>query len=190
MHLLLNQILLLLQEVEPAAEGGEEGSAGLLLPAPEELIAGIVAFSIVFFIVWRWAIPALNTALDRRAAAIQSQYDAAEAAKQEAESLLADYEKQMADAKSEAARLADEARQAADEVKSGIVERAEAEAEQMKARAQDEIAAERERAASELRRQVADLSLDVAERVTGLTLDEDSQRELVDRYIDELGGVS
>ena len=48
----------------------------------------------------------------------------------------------------------------------------------------------RERVAGELRRQVADLSIDVAERVTGLALDEDSQRELVDRYIDELGGLS
>ncbi len=192
MYLLLTQVWSFLQEVEPISEepAEESGGVGLLLPASEELIAGIIAFAIVFFFVWKWAIPALNTTLEARQQAINAQLQAAEAAKQEAESLLADYEKQRADSKAEAARLSEEARDAADAVKSGIIERAETEAEQIKERAQDEIVAERERVAGELRRQVADLSIDVAERVTGLALDEDSQRELVDRYIDELGGLS
>ena len=171
MYVLLTQALLFLQETEQISEEPAEESGGidLLLPATEELIAGIIAFAIVFFFVWKWAIPALNKALEARQAALQAQYDAAEAAKTEAESLRADYERQLADAKAETNRMAEEARDSADEVKAGIIERAEAEAEQIKSRAQDEL---------------------VAERVTGLALDDDSQRELVDRYIDELGGVS
>ncbi|MCH8899708.1 MAG: F0F1 ATP synthase subunit B [Acidobacteria bacterium] len=191
MYVLLTKAYYLLQEVEPISEeGAEESGAALLLPAAEELIAGIIAFSIVFFFVWKWGIPVLNTALEARQQAINSQLEAAEAAKVEAESLLADYERQVANAKAEATQIVEDARGAADEVKTGIVERAEAEAEQIKERAQDELLAERERVAGELRRQVADLSLDVAERVVGLSLDDESQRELVDRYIDELGGVS
>lgn len=191
MYVLLTKAYYLLQEVEPISEEGtEESGAALLLPATEELIAGIIAFSIVFFFVWKWGIPVLNTALEARQQAINSQLEAAEAAKVEAESLLADYERQVANAKAEATQIVEDARGAADEVKTGIVERAEAEAEQIKERAQDELLAERERVAGELRRQVADLSLDVAERVVGLSLDDESQRELVDRYIDELGGVS
>jgi len=191
MYVLLTKAYYLLQEVEPISEEGtEESGAALLLPAAEELIAGIIAFSIVFFFVWKWGIPVLNTALEARQQAINSQLEAAEAAKVEAESLLADYERQVANAKAEATQIVEDARGAADEVKTGIVERAEAEAEQIKERAQDELLAERERVAGELRRQVADLSLDVAERVVGLSLDDESQRELVDRYIDELGGVS
>lgn len=191
MYVLLTKAYYLLQEVEPISEeGAEESGAALLLPAAEELIAGIIAFSIVFFFVWKWGIPVLNTALEARQQAINSQLEAAEAAKMEAESLLADYERQVANAKAEATQIVEDARGAADEVKTGIVERAEAEADQIKERAQDELLAERERVAGELRRQVADLSLDVAERVVGLSLDDESQRELVDRYIDELGGVS
>ena len=56
-------------------------------------------------------------------------------------------------------------------------------------RAQGEIAGEREQVAGELRRQVADLSIGVAEKVVGDSLDDERQRELVDRYIDDLGGV-
>ncbi|GMQ86237.1 MAG: F0F1 ATP synthase subunit B [Acidimicrobiia bacterium] len=191
MYVLLTNAYFLLQEVEPISEEvTEESGAGLLLPATEELIAGIIAFSIVFFFVWKWGIPALNTALEARQQAINTQLEAAEAAKVEAESLLTDYERQIANAKAEAGQIVEDARGAADEVKTGIVERAEAEAEQIKERAKDELSADRERVAGELRRQVADLSIDVAERVVGLSLDDDSQRELVDRYIEELGGVS
>jgi len=74
-------------------------------------------------------------------------------------------------------------------VKADIVARAETEAEQITTRAHDEIEGERERVAGELRREVADLSINVAEKVVGTSLDDDRQRELVDRYIDELGGV-
>ncbi len=192
MYLLLTKAYYLLQEVEPISEEGAEESSGvaLLLPATEELVVSIIAFAIVFFFVWKWGVPALNAALAARQEAINAQLEAAEAAKVEAQTLLADYESQLADAKAEANRIAEEARESADEVKAGIIERAESEAEQIKGRAQDELEAERERVAGELRRQVADLSIDVAERVVGLSLDDESQRELVDRYIDELGGVS
>ena len=43
----------------------EESSSGLelLLPATSELVAGIFAFAIVFFFVWKWALPALDETL-------------------------------------------------------------------------------------------------------------------------------
>jgi F-type H+-transporting ATPase subunit b len=170
--------------------GAEESSGiDLLLPHPDELIAGILAFIIIFFFVWKWAVPAINKTLEARQAAIRSELEAAEAAKVEAQSLLTDYRDQLAGAKTEAEQIVDEARVAGDQVRADIVARAEGEAEQIKARAADEIAGERERVAGELRRQVADLSIDVAEKVVGTSLDDQRQRELVDRYIDELGGV-
>ena len=179
--------VLLAQEAEPAAE--ESGGVTLLLPAPEELIAGIIAFAIVFFFIWKWAVPALNKTLEARQAAIAAQLESAEKAKVEAESLLTDYQSQLAGAKGEAAQIVSDARDSGEAVKADIIARAETEADQMKSRADDEIDVERERVASDLRRQVADLSVDVAEKIVGESIDIDAQRELVDRYIDELGGV-
>lgn len=170
-------------------ESGESGGIDLLLPASEELIAGIIAFSIVFFFIWKWAIPALIVILAARQAEIAAEHESAEKAKLEAESLLSDYRAQMASAKDEAARIVADARDAGEVVKADIVSRAETEANQIKARAHDEIATERERVSGDLRRQVADLSIEVAERVVGGTIDADRQRQLVDRYIEELGGV-
>lgn len=173
-----------------AAEEGEASSGlDLLIPSPEETIAGIIAFSIVFFFVWKWAIPAYNATLAARQAEIDAEVESAEKAKLEAETLLSDYREQMAGAKAEADQIVSDARDAGEAVKADIVARAEAEADQIKARANDEIAAERERVSGDIRRQVADLSMDVAERVVGESIDADRQRQLVDRYIDDLGGV-
>ena len=180
----------LAQSLLLAAEEGEESSGvDLLLPAPEELIAGVIAFAIVFFFVWRFAVPAVNTILAARQQAIRDSLDAAESAKEEAESLLQDYRDQLANAKEEANRIVDDARQSGEAVRGDIVSRAEGEAEQIKERARDEIASERERVSADLQRQVADLSLDVAEKVVAGSLDRDAQRSMVDRYIDDLGGV-
>jgi F-type H+-transporting ATPase subunit b len=181
--------VIIAQEAEPISEESSSGAA-LLLPAPEELIAGVIAFAIIFLVVWKFALPALQATLEKRQDAVKSDLEAAEKAKLEAESLLIDYRAQVAGAKDEASEIVSEARDAGEAVKADIIQRAEAEADQIKERASEEIVSERERAASDLRRQVADLSIDVAEKVVGDTLDTDAQRVLVDRYIDELGGVS
>ena len=170
-------------------ESGDSGGLDLLLPAAEELFAGIIAFSIVFFFVWKWAIPAFNATLAARQAEIDAEVESAEKAKLEAESLLSDYREQIAGARAEADQIVAEARDAGEAVKADIVARAQAEADQIKARATDEITAERERVSGDIRRQVADLSIDVAERVVGDSIDVERQRQLVDRYIDDLGGV-
>ncbi|MEZ5175681.1 MAG: F0F1 ATP synthase subunit B [Acidimicrobiia bacterium] len=185
-----NLILATAEPVPISAETAtESGGIDLLLPAPEELIAGIIAFAIIFFVVWKFALPSLKKTLQARQDAIKDELTAAERAKEEAASLLEDYRQQVAGAKEEAAQIVAEARDAGEAVKADIVARAEAEAQSIKARAADEVAADRARVAEELRRQVADLSINVAERVVASGMDEARQRELVDRYIEELGGV-
>ena len=69
-----------------------------MLPHPEELIAGILAFLIVFFFVWRRALPTISKTLEARQQAISGQLADAEESKREAESLLADYRAQLAEA--------------------------------------------------------------------------------------------
>jgi F-type H+-transporting ATPase subunit b len=172
-----------------AEEADEPSGAKLLFPEPAELVAGIIAAAIIFFFVWKWVLPQINKILEARQAAIRSDLEAAEKSKLEAQSLLSDYQTQIAGARDEANRIVEEARQAADKVRADIVAKAEHEATAIKQRAQADLAGERERAESAIRREVADLSLAVAEKVVGSALDNDAQRALVDRYIEELGSV-
>ncbi len=172
-----------------AAEESESSGIDLLLPETSELIAGVIAFGIIFFFVWKWVLPTLNKTLENRRQAIVGEMAAAEGAKREAETLLEDYRAQLSGARDEANRIVDEARQTAEGLRTDIVAKAEEEATALKQRAQADIAGERERAAAALKGEVAALSMDVAERVVGHSLDRDAQRGLVDRFIEDLGGM-
>ena len=172
-----------------AAEEDPEG-IDLILPETKELIAGIIAFGIVFFFVWKWAWPALQETLEKRQQAITGQLQEAEKAKLEAESLLTDYQAQLEGARNEANQIIDEARTTADVMKSDIVGRAESEASGILDKARSDVSAERDRAASALQRDVADLSLQMAEKVVEESIDRDVQAALVERYLDELGGLN
>lgn len=71
---MLTQVLFLFQEPVPISEPApEEGGIQLLLPHPDELIAGLIAFVIIFFFVWKWAVPALNKTLEARQAKIRAE---------------------------------------------------------------------------------------------------------------------
>ncbi len=169
-----------------AAEEEASGS-DLLLPDLRELGAAIVAFAIVFYFIWKWAIPAFDEMLENRQKAIKADLEAAENEKAEAAALKEDYAKQLSGAREEATRIVEEARQVGESARADIVARAEGEAEDIKTRAQQELDAERERAMTAMRREVAGLSIDVAEKLVGQTLDRTGQQALVDQFIDELG---
>lgn len=165
----------------------ESGSnASLVLPETNELIAGIVAFAIVFFFVWKWALPAINRTLEARQQAISGRLAEAEQAKTEAESLRSDYERQMAEARAKSTEIIEEARRQADQLKNDLTARARAEADAILAKARDEAAAEVGRALTEARQEVANLSIDLAEKVVGKSLDREAQLGLVEQYIADL----
>lgn len=173
-----------------AVQEEAEGFAEWLLPDTAELIWGIVAFAALLAFFWWKAFPAVGRTLDERGARIQGQIEEAEAVRAEAEGLRRQYEQQLADARTQANALIEEARTQAERVRSETVARADEEAQQILARAREEAEADRTRLVQELRGQVAALSVELAGRIVQEELDEARHRELVDRYIDELAGMS
>lgn len=165
----------------------EEGSAvELLLPEWPELVAGIIAFAILFFFVWRWVWPHLTKMIETRQAAIAEEMSAAEKAKTEAESLRADYQSQLAEARTEGGRIIEEARQSAEKLRAEIIAKAEADADQIRAKARDEAAGEVSRALTEAKSQVGDISVSLASKILGESLDQRSHQALIDRYLADL----
>lgn len=181
--------ILLLGQVEETTTTTEASGARLLIPPPSELIAGLIAFAIIFVFVWKWVLPMVNRTLEARQKAITGQLTAADQAKREAESLLADYKAQLARARDEANQIVEDARRTGESLRTDIVGKAHSEAETIARRAREEAAAERERAASAIRDEVASLSLDLAQKVVAGSVDTKAQKALVDRYIAELGSL-
>ncbi len=179
-------MLMLSTAVVLATEESTDSNVALVLPETAELIAGVVAFAIVFFFVWRWALPTINKTLAARQDAIAGQIAQAEKAKAEAESLLADYRSQLAEAKADGNRLIEEARATSEEMKANIVAKAEAEAGQIVGKAREEAGAEKVRALADARAQVGEISVDLASRIVGDSLDADAHKELVESYLADL----
>jgi len=167
-----------------AESGGS--NASLVLPETNELIAGILSFAIVFFFVWKWALPAISRTLEARQQAIVGRLEDAEKAKMDAERLRSDYERQVAEAHVKGNQIIEEARKTADQMKNDMVQRAQAEAESLLTKAREEAGTEKARALAEARQEVANLTVDLAEKVVGQSLDRETQLGLVERYIAEL----
>ena len=157
-----------------------------LYPQASELIVGAIAFGILFFFMWKWVIPRVNTLLEERRAQIQGQLESAEQTRRQAEGELAEYRKQLASARDEANRIIEEARETAEQFRRDIQAKAEEESRNIVARAQDEIRAERDRVFNELRAQVADIAVTLAGRVVGAELDTKSHARLIDEYIEQV----
>jgi F-type H+-transporting ATPase subunit b len=170
-----------------ATEGEGGGSAAdLLLPAWPELVAGIIAFSIVFVFVRIWVWPSLTKTIEQRQTAMQGQYSEAEKAKQEAESLLTDYRAQLADSKAEGNRIIEEARGTAEQMKSEVLAKAQADADQLLEKAREEADAEKDRALADARKEVGSISVDLASQIVGESLDADTHQALINRYLADL----
>ena len=157
-----------------------------LYPQASELIVGAIAFAILFFFMWKWVVPRVNTLLEERRAQIQGQLESAEQTRQQAERELAEYRKQLANAREDANRIIEEARETAEQFRRDIQAKAEEESRNIVARAQDEIRAERDRVFNELCAQVADIAVSLAGRVVGAELDTKSHERLIEEYIEQV----
>ncbi|MDH3193329.1 MAG: F0F1 ATP synthase subunit B [Acidimicrobiia bacterium] len=171
-----------------AEEAGGEG-IDLLIPTIPELVGGILAFAVVFVVMWKFAWPQLQELLENRQKAIAGQIQEAEAIKAEAQSLLDDYRQQVAGAKSEANQIVEAARTQADTVKADLIAKAQTEAESIVGKAREDASSEKSRAMTEARQEVANLSIDLAEKVVGNSLDRAAQQSLVDSYLANLEGA-
>ena len=157
-----------------------------LYPHLNELIMGVIAFTILYFFMAKWVLPRLNQVLEERTKKIQGELENAEVTRTDADHLLADYKQQLAGARDEANRIIEEARKTAEQVRRDLQAKAEAESQATVVRAQEEIRAERDRVFQELRQQVGEIAVELAGRVVGQTLDKGAHERLIDEYIDSV----
>jgi F-type H+-transporting ATPase subunit b len=169
-----------------AAEGGEVEGGAILLPAVYDILWSAVAFTIIFFLFWKYVLPRLQVVLDERTENIEKKLEQAQADRVEASALLEQYRAQLADARQEAARLrADGQAQRAAIVAEARGE-AEAAARAVTEQAQARISTDAAAAKAQLSREVGVLASDLAERIIGDNLDPARTQSTIDRFIADL----
>ena len=164
-----------------------ETSQNPLIPTWPEFILGLIAFAVVFGILFKVLMPRILQTLSERTELIEGGLARSEEAQAEAQELLEQYRQQLAEARHEAARLREEAREEGAQIIAEMREHAQAEARRVTDAAQAQIEAERQQALTSLRTEVGTLAVELASRIVGESLtDEARQNRMVDRFLDEL----
>jgi F-type H+-transporting ATPase subunit b len=164
----------------------EQSSNFLVSPDVGLMIWTLLAFFVAFFVLRKWAWPAISEALDKRQHAIEESIDTAERARQEAAGLLEEYRERLKEARGQADEIVARARKAGDVHERESLEQAKAKRDELMEQTRRDIEAETRRAIQEIRKEVADLTILATERVTRKTLDDDDQRRLVEDALSDL----
>jgi F-type H+-transporting ATPase subunit b len=181
------------QCIEKLQKGGKiddcQKAPSPILPATNELIWGAIAFVLLFALLAKFAYPGIKKGMDDRAEKIRTSIDEAEHAKSDAQRILEEYQRQLNDARSESARIVEEARQAADRLRQDLKRQAETEVGELRARAQEDIQAQVDRAMADLQARVGELAIELAEKVVERSLDRETNMQLIENYINQVGSA-
>jgi F-type H+-transporting ATPase subunit b len=141
------------------------------------LIAQVLLFAIVYWVLKRFAFKPVIAMLEERRRRIEEGQLNAENIKKQLAAAQAKYEEILAKANAESQRLLEEVRASGDRLAEQKRQEAIAAAEQVTLKAQEAMALERDRVMSEMKRELGRLVVDTTTRVTGKVLTaEDHQR--------------
>lgn len=149
------------------------------------LIAQLVAFFLLLFVLWKFAFPPLMKTLDERQNTIREGVQNAERASQQLKDAEKRVEALMNEARLESQKVIASATQAAERLKADIEHQAQQRGREIEAQAAKRIEQQIAQAKAELRAHVADLSIAAAERVIGQSLDTATNRRLVDEFVSQ-----
>src|SRR5262245_44358921 len=153
------------------------------------VITQILGFLILVWALRKWAFGPLVAIIDKRRDTIAGEFADAERRKNEAEQLRLRYEQDLRGIEAQARTRIQEAVAEGQRVAGEIKTQAQKDAVDRVARADAEIAREREKAKEMLKEHVIGLAMRSAEKILRQKLDENSQRQLVREFIDEVGAT-
>lgn len=172
---------------EATAEASEEGGFGLNTNILE---TNLVNLAIVVGILVYFGRGLLTKTLGDRRSAIETAIKEAEERRQQAASRLAEEQQKLAQAQQEATRIRAAAEERAAAARAAILEQSERDIERLRESVSQDVDAERARAIAELRQRVTAMALQKAEADLPHHLNDDTQRNIIDRSIAMLGGAS
>lgn len=166
-----------------ATEGAEETTNNPILPTTDEIFWGAICFFALWALVKFVLLPPVKATMDKRAAQIRSDLDAAEVARSRADSAAIEVQDQLAGVRAEAAAIVDAARAEGEAERARVIAVAEEEAAAIRAAAAQEIAEARATAMTGVEPMVAELAADAASRVMNRQISMGQAQPVVDRFL-------
>lgn len=153
------------------------------------MIAEILSFVVFLILLRRFAFPPIAQILEERRRHVTEALREAERDREEAAKLRRTLEEELQRARDEARRILEQATRQAQLESQEILQRAKEEAEALVRGAREEVEAEKHAALRSMREQVAELSVAIAEKILLREVDEQAHRELIDRFLAEVGSL-
>lgn len=160
-----------------------------LIPPLPALLTQMLGFLLVVIVFWKFLWGPIQGIIDARREEVEDTYSAAEGSRKAAEELKAQYEQHLAEIDAEMRAKITEAAKEGQALREEIVAESRKQAEGILARAQDEIGREKDKAVLEIRTRVADLAINAASKLIDERMDAAKDRQLVDKFIDDLEGA-
>lgn len=149
------------------------------------LIAQVVNFIILLWVLAKFAYKPLLKAMDDRRTKIVKDMDQADHARKEAEALKQEYVNQLKNAKKEANDIVSKANAMAQQLHDEALANAQKEREELLASGRQTVEMERKKALLDVREQIIALSTEIAGRVLQEKLDSAEDRKRITRITDE-----
>ncbi|MEO1690322.1 MAG: F0F1 ATP synthase subunit B [Cyanobacteria bacterium J06631_6] len=167
------------------AEAGAESGFGFNFDIIE---TNLINLGIIFVLLIVYGGKVVGNILSERRAKIEAEIKSAEARAKESKDALAVAQKNLQDAQANAVNIRSEAEANAEKAKEAILAKGQQEVERLQATAAADLNSEQDRAIAQLRERVVAMALEKVESRMGEVLNDDKQRQLVDRSIAKLGG--
>ncbi len=147
----------------------------------------LLNFLLLFFVAKKFLFVPVKNMIDSRQKEIDALYAEADAAKENALALETEYKDRLAAAQETGDAMVKEAMLRGKNREEEILRQANLEADAIREKASADIAREKKKALNDAKDEVATLALEIAGKVVGASLDEDRQKQLVDKFLAELG---
>ena len=156
---------------------------------PVTLIAQICNLFIQLFLAKKFFLDKVKAILDQRREAADKEITDAQAARAEAEEIKKAYEQNMREARAKADDLLLNAQRTANSRSEEIIGQAQQAAAQIKQKAAADIEMEKKKALNDAKNEISGLALAIAGKVVARELNAADQEQMIDRFINELGGA-
>lgn len=156
---------------------------------PVTLIAQICNLFIQLFLAKKLFLDKVKAILDQRREAADKEITDAQAARAEAEEIKKAYEQNMREARAKADDLLLNAQRTANSRSEEIIGQAQQAAAQIKQKAAADIEMEKKKALNDAKNEISGLAMAIAGKVVARELNSADQEQMIDRFIEELGGA-
>jgi F-type H+-transporting ATPase subunit b len=185
---MLSHLLILAQTPEPAASGISKITQDFGISWPF-ILAQILNFSIVAFILWKFAFKPVLATLDERQQKIAAGLKYADDMKAKLEAMQLESAASAKKAQAEASRIIDEAGNAAKEFLEKQTQESSAKANEILVRAQQVIELEKKKMLAEARTEIARLVVETTQRVLSRDLSDADRTRYSESAARELNNV-